>query len=91
MPLIIDEMMELAFVLLELAKASPQELQVGQAQSAPHLQEALPTPVVTTLLGHVHGLQPQCSPHEHLLCPAPSPPVAFIELHLYALSSRMLC
>jgi hypothetical protein len=38
MPLIIDEMMELAFVLLELAKASPQELQVGQAQSAPHLQ-----------------------------------------------------
>jgi hypothetical protein len=38
MPLIIDEMMELAFVLLELAKASLQELQVGQAQPAPHVQ-----------------------------------------------------
>lgn len=38
MPLIIDEMMELAFVLLELAEASLQELQVGQAQPAPHVK-----------------------------------------------------
>jgi len=78
--------MELAFVLLELAKASLQELQVGQAQPAPHVQYSLPTPVVTTLLGHVHGLQPQCSPHEHFLCPAPSPspPVSLTEPHLYS-------
>lgn len=50
-------------------------------QASPHLQWALPEPVMPSLVGQLHGLHPQCSPHEHRLCSS-SPPLLALLTHL---------
>ncbi|GMH16326.1 hypothetical protein Nepgr_018167 [Nepenthes gracilis] len=61
-----------------------QEAQVAQVHPAPHLQNALPAAVpVKSEFSQVHGLHPQCSPHEHVLCAgaaSPSPDATVVHL-----------
>lgn len=74
---------------------SPQARQDSHVQPIPHWQEVLPgAPVVSSLFGHVHGLQLQCSPHEHVLWSVIVPSASevvhlFIILEIHAYNDKL--